>query len=101
MLTRQFFSVKDVAELLKVGPVTVRNWVKSGDLRAVDVGREWRIAPKDLEAFLQRHTNRPEEGSNPSDTVGKRTEPADRAELRKRQQRSNPTGRRSTKGDIS
>jgi excisionase family DNA binding protein len=103
MLTRQFFSVKDVAELLKVGQVTVRNWVKSGDLRAVDVGREWRIAPKDLEAFLQRHTNRPEEGSALSDTVEKGAErpSAQTAELGKRQQRSNLTRRRTTKGEIS
>lgn len=59
MLIRQFLTVKDVAELLKVGEVAVRNWIKDGDLRAVNVGREWRIAPKDLEEFLQRHANRP------------------------------------------
>lgn len=59
MLTRQFLSVKDVADLLKVGEVAVRTWIKDGDLRAVNVGREWRIAPTDLEEFLQRHANRP------------------------------------------
>jgi excisionase family DNA binding protein len=59
MLTRQFLSVKDVADLLKVGEVAVRNRIKDEDLRAVNIGREWRIAPKDLGEFLQRHTNRP------------------------------------------
>jgi len=53
MLTRQFLTVKDVADLLKIGEVTVRHWVKDGELRAIDVGREWRIAPGDLEHFLQ------------------------------------------------
>jgi len=55
MLTRQFLTVKEVADLLKVGEVTVRHWIKGGELRAIDVGREWRIAPSDLENFLQRH----------------------------------------------
>jgi excisionase family DNA binding protein len=59
MLTRQFLSVKEVADLLKVGEVAVRSWIRNADLRAVNVGREWRIAPADLESFLQRHANRP------------------------------------------
>jgi excisionase family DNA binding protein len=59
MLSQQFLSVKDIADLLKVGEAAVRSWIKLGDLRAVDVGREWRIAPRDLESFLQRHANRP------------------------------------------
>jgi excisionase family DNA binding protein len=59
MLSRQFLSVKDVADLLKVGETAVRSWIKQSDLRAVDVGREWRIAPADLEDFLRRHANRP------------------------------------------
>jgi len=67
MLTRQFLSVKDVAGLLKVGEAAVRAWIRSGDLRAVNVGREWRIAPKDLESFLQRHANRPPDGDGPRD----------------------------------
>lgn len=59
MLSQKFLSVKDVADLLKVGEAAVRSWIKHGDLRAVDIGREWRIAPRDLESFLQRHANRP------------------------------------------
>jgi excisionase family DNA binding protein len=59
MLTRQFLIVREVADLLKVGEVTVRHWIKGGELRAIDVGREWRIAPSDLEHFLQRHATTP------------------------------------------
>lgn len=58
MLSQQFLSVKDVADLLKVGEAAVRSWIKHGDLRAIDVGREWRIAPRDLESYLHRHANR-------------------------------------------
>jgi excisionase family DNA binding protein len=67
MLSRQFLSVKDVADLLKVGEVAVRSWIKHGDLRAVDVSREWRIAPRDLESFLQRHANRAPDSARPAE----------------------------------
>jgi excisionase family DNA binding protein len=58
MLTRPFFTTHDIAEVLKVNEATVRGWIKSGDLRAVDIGREWRVAQIDLEAFLSAHANR-------------------------------------------
>lgn len=64
MLSQKFLSVKDVADLLKVGDAAVRSWIKHGDLRAIDVGREWRIAPRDLESFLQRHANRPPDNAD-------------------------------------
>jgi len=65
VLSRQFLTVKDVADLLRVGEPTVRHWIKDADLRAVDVGREWRIAPADLEQFLLRHANRsPNQGDH-------------------------------------
>jgi excisionase family DNA binding protein len=53
MLSRTFMTVKDVSDLLQVGETTIRNWIHNGDLTAIDVGREWRIAPKDLEAFIE------------------------------------------------
>jgi excisionase family DNA binding protein len=58
MLSRPFFTTHDIAEVLKVNEATVRGWIKSGDLRAVDIGREWRVAQIDLEAFLDAHANR-------------------------------------------
>lgn len=66
MLHRQFLSVRDVADLLKVGEVAVRSWIRAGDLRAVTVAREWRIAPGDLERFLARQANRPPDDDAPS-----------------------------------
>lgn len=59
MTIEQFQTVKDVADLLKIGEATVRRWIKDGELRAIDIGRGWRIAPDDLEEFLDRHANRP------------------------------------------
>jgi excisionase family DNA binding protein len=55
MLTRKFMTVREVADLAQVSEATVRHWIKESHLRAIDVGREWRIIPRDLEDFLERH----------------------------------------------
>lgn len=60
MLTRKFMTVREVAELAQVGEATVRQWIKQGDLRAIDVGREFRIIPRDFERFLDQHATRAE-----------------------------------------
>ncbi len=62
MLTRQFMTVREVADLAQVSEATVRHWIKAGDLRAVDVGREFRIVPRDLEDFFDRHATRAAHG---------------------------------------
>jgi excisionase family DNA binding protein len=33
---------------LEVAEATVRHWIKSGELRAIDIGKGWRIADTDL-----------------------------------------------------
>lgn len=65
MATIPFRTVKDVAELLQVGEATVRRWIKDGDLRAIDIGRGWRIDPEDLDDFLRQHANRPHDHREP------------------------------------
>ena len=45
-------TMKEVTDFLKFSDATVRRWIKKGDLRAISIGREWRIADRDLEAFL-------------------------------------------------
>jgi excisionase family DNA binding protein len=61
MLTRRFMTVREVADLAQVSEPTVRHWIREGDLRAIDVGREWRIIPRDFEEFLCRHATRAEQ----------------------------------------
>ncbi|MDX2103508.1 MAG: helix-turn-helix domain-containing protein [Alphaproteobacteria bacterium] len=59
MLRAALMTIAEVAEMLKVTPRTVGGWIRSGDLRAVKAGKDWRIAQVDLEAFLNAHANRP------------------------------------------
>ncbi|WPZ32879.1 helix-turn-helix domain-containing protein [Thalassobaculum sp. OXR-137] len=43
--------------MLQVQEATVRSWIRDKRIRAIKLGKEWRIAPQDLEAFLNENTN--------------------------------------------
>lgn len=45
--------------MLKVSEVTVRRWIRDGELRAIDIGKGWRVGTNDLGAFLRAHETRP------------------------------------------
>jgi excisionase family DNA binding protein len=47
-------TVEEVASELRVHPETVRSWIRTGELDAVDIGREYRIYRADLDDFIQR-----------------------------------------------
>lgn len=54
-------TVQEVADLLKVNEATVRRWIRDGELRAIDIGKGWRIADADLSRFFRHHETRPRE----------------------------------------
>ena len=49
----RIYTTKEVAELLKVTPRTVQDWIKSGKLPAMRYGRVLRIRAEDLAKFGQ------------------------------------------------
>lgn len=58
MLSRPLLTVHEVAEMLKLKESTIRSLISSRRLRAIKFGREWRIAVRDLELFLNENANR-------------------------------------------
>ncbi len=63
----QYQTVKEVADRLKVAEATVRHWIKLGQLRAIDIGKGWRIADADLNEFLRLHETAPRQyGDEPN-----------------------------------
>lgn len=51
-MPQQPYSVEQVANLLGLHVKTVRNYVRDGRLKAVRIGKQYRIAREDLEAFM-------------------------------------------------
>jgi excisionase family DNA binding protein len=49
----EFLTVEEIANTLKVSVQTVRNWIKTGKLPALKVGRQWRVRKEDFEKYLE------------------------------------------------
>lgn len=63
MLSKPFMTTQEIAKLLKVKERTVRSWIHNQELRAIKLGREFRVAVEDLEAFVDEHATRAPERS--------------------------------------
>ncbi len=59
MAEKKLLTPAQVAERLQNHERTVTRWLRDGYLRGFKLGKEWRIAPADLSAFLERHANQP------------------------------------------
>jgi excisionase family DNA binding protein len=51
-MTKQLYSAEEVAEQLGLHVRTVRGYVRDGRLRAVRIGKQYRITREDVEAFV-------------------------------------------------
>jgi excisionase family DNA binding protein len=59
----RYQTVQELAERLEVSEATVRQWIRSGELRAIDIGKGWRVANTDLDNFLKARETAPRERS--------------------------------------
>lgn len=50
----KLLTTQEVADHLGLTQRTIYTYIQSGSLRAVKVGREWRIKETELEAFINR-----------------------------------------------
>ena len=53
MSDSRFMTVQEVADLMRVSSMTVYRLIKGGELRAVRVGRSFRVREDDVNAFLE------------------------------------------------
>ncbi len=59
MNDKKLLTPTDVANRLQVNEHTVTVWLRKGHLRGFKIGKEWRISPDDLQAFLEARANMP------------------------------------------
>ncbi len=59
MVDQNLLTPTQVAERLQIHERTVTRWLREGYLRGFKLGKEWRVAPADLKAFMDRHANQP------------------------------------------
>ena len=59
MNDKKLLTPLDVADRLQMNERTVNIWLRKGRLRGFKIGKEWRISPDDLQAFLEASANKP------------------------------------------
>ncbi len=57
--SREFLSIKEVAQRLNLHEMTIYRLIKSRDLPACKVGGQWRINSQFLDTWLTSHSNGP------------------------------------------
>lgn len=55
----EFYTVKEIADILKVNKVTVQRWCKTKDLPAVKIGKSYRIERNDFEKWYEAKKGAP------------------------------------------
>lgn len=53
---KSHYTVKEIAIDLDVSMETVRSWIRHGELKAVDIGRGYRVPIEEYRRFLQSRT---------------------------------------------
>lgn len=51
------YTLEEISDLIKITRRTLYDYVKTGKLKAVKIGRTWRVTEKQLEEFLSTGTN--------------------------------------------
>lgn len=54
MTEDKYYSIEEVAEMLKVAYLTVYRWIQSGKLIAYKAGKQYRVKKEDLDRFIER-----------------------------------------------
>ncbi len=68
MVSDKLLTTEQVAELLQVHPFTVLKYIKTGKLKAIKLGRVWRIRESDVERFLEERSMASKEPEDTTDT---------------------------------
>lgn len=54
MVDEQYYSIEEVAKMLKVAYLTVYRWMQAKKLPALKAGKQYRISKQELDKFTKR-----------------------------------------------
>ncbi len=52
----KFYTIEEVAAILRVNPAKVRQLIAAGEIRATKVGKQYRISEEALQEYIERNT---------------------------------------------
>ena len=55
MTKDEYYSIEEVAKMLKVAYLTVYRWIQAKKLNAYKAGKQYRIKELDLNSFLEKY----------------------------------------------
>ena len=76
-MKKDYYTVEQISEMLDIHPKTIQRYIREGRLRAVKIGKSWRITGHDLSVFvesagaegLDREGNRPARSVSASSVI--------------------------------
>lgn len=54
MTEEKYYTIEEVAKMLKVVYLTVYRWIQDGKLTAYKAGKQYRIEKSDLQSFMKQ-----------------------------------------------
>jgi len=57
MTEEKYYTIEEVAEMLKVVYLTVYRWIQDGKLKAYKAGKQYRIKKEDLDGLVKNYKN--------------------------------------------
>ncbi len=57
-MDNKFYSVEEISKTLKMHEKTVQRYIREGKIKAVKVGKAWRVKESDLNAFLRENSSK-------------------------------------------
>ncbi|MFV0343137.1 MAG: helix-turn-helix domain-containing protein [Anaerocolumna sp.] len=52
-MDKNYRTVEQISEMLNIHPKTIQRYIREGKLRAIKVGKSWRVSRNDLRVFLE------------------------------------------------
>ena len=56
-MSKDYYTVKDIAEELQVKEKAIRHLINTGQLPASKIARKWVVSAEDLKAFVKSQSN--------------------------------------------